>query len=83
MAEKIDISGWLKDWVDENIRTPGSVDAPSQIGLDVASCRADAEAAGISTEALYEAVGGDLSAYLLARQNALTDAEVARKVAKG
>jgi hypothetical protein len=61
----IDVLDWLDNWVDENIETPGSVDAPSQIGVVVARCRADAEAAGISTEALYEAVGGDLSAYIL------------------
>jgi hypothetical protein len=67
MAET-NILGWLDGWIDENIQMPGSADAASQIGVVVARCRADAEAAGISTEALYEAAGGDLSAYILGGQ---------------
>lgn len=78
----IDASEWLESWVDGNLHEPLYQENKSAMAGYARTCRSDAKAAGISSQALVGAAGGDLEGFLLDRQNALTDAEVQRRVAK-
>jgi hypothetical protein len=80
MAE-VDVDDWLEEWVNENMQTPVFQENKSAMAHDAATCRRDAESAGILMNDLDAAAGGDLEEYLLRQQNALTNAEVQRKVA--
>jgi hypothetical protein len=75
-------SEWLEEWIDTNLNTPLYHERKEDMRREADSCRVEAEAAGIATDDLEEAAGGDLLAYLFDRQNALTNAEVNRLVAK-
>jgi hypothetical protein len=76
----VDVEDWLEQWVEENLQDPGYREHKSAMSGDADMCRADAEEAGISEADLEKAAGGDLEAFLLRAQNALTYAEVGRKV---
>ena len=74
----VNVEEWLANWIEENLKSPQYYSSPEDMGGEAASCRADALQAGITTNALNEAAGGNLEAYLLDAQNRLTDDEVRR-----
>ena len=76
----VNVEDWLEDWVDENLQSPAYQENKSAMASEAASCRQDAATDGLTDANLTGAAGGDLEAYLLRRQNVLTDAEVQRKV---
>ena len=78
-----DVVQWLEDWVDENLQTVGYHEDRDLMSSESSRCRADAAAAGIHEADLLAAAGGDLAAFLLAEQNAITDAEVRRLAGMG
>jgi hypothetical protein len=69
---------WLNDWVEENLNAPHYVESKEQIADEAKACVTAAGEAGIPVGMLVSAAGGDLQAYLMRQQNALTDAEVRR-----
>lgn len=78
----MDAQDWLEDWIENNIVTPLYHDSKEAMKGEADACRAEAQAAGISIAEVTAAAGGDLEAYLLRHQNAMTDAEVKRKADK-
>ena len=78
----VNVEEWLANWIEENLKSPQYYSSREDMGGEVALCRADALQAGITTNALNEAAGGNLEAYLLDAQNRLTDDEVRRLAEK-
>jgi hypothetical protein len=78
----VDVDQWLEGWVENNLTAPGYVEAKAELRDQAEACAVEATSEGISIAELKEAAGGDLEAYLLSRQNALTDADVGRLSAK-
>ena len=79
---KVDVHGWLGDWVSDWLNTPQYYEDKGVMASDAAACRYAAKAAGISDDDLNDAVGGDLQGFLLDQQNSYTDAEVRRRAAE-
>ncbi|PAQ11721.1 MULTISPECIES: hypothetical protein [Mesorhizobium] len=71
-------SRWLSAWVDEHINSPGYDEDKANFEVQAQVCLAHAEAEGFSKSDIMDAAGGDLAAFLMDSQNALTDAEVQR-----
>ena len=69
----VDAQQWLEQWVEENLSEPGHVEKKSEMRDRAAACARDSQAAGISIHDLKAAADDDLEAYLVQRQNALTD----------
>lgn len=74
------ISDWLDDKVDDIINTPGFEESSSAFEKEAEILRAQAEADGFTTKDLEDACGGDIAAYLMERQNALTQSEMRQKI---
>lgn len=77
-----EIESWLEDQIEEIINVPQYHEHKSEMASEAAELKANAELAGISLSQLKSACEGDIEAYLLRKQNAFTDAEIARKTAK-
>ncbi|GEL42272.1 hypothetical protein MEX01_28630 [Methylorubrum extorquens] len=78
----VDVDQWLEGWVENNLTAPGYVEEKAAMRDRAEACAVEATSEGISIAELKEAAGGDLEAYLLDRQNALTDVEAGRLSAK-
>lgn len=65
-----DLDEWLDSWVEANL-TVG--DAPIEALAD--QCLIEAQAAGITQEALRRAVGGDLAAFLAEERDAIRESD--------
>lgn len=77
-----DIETWLSDQIQDLINSPGYHEDPSDMRREADALRANAERDGVSHSDLIDFCNGDIERYLLDKQNAFTDAEVRRKVAK-
>ncbi|KQQ11506.1 protein of unknown function [Methylorubrum extorquens] len=78
----VDVDQWLEGWVENNLTSPGYVEAKAEMRDQAEACAVAAKSEDISIAVLKEAAGGDLEAYLLDRQNALTDAEVGHRASR-
>ena len=68
----VDVEQWLEGWAENNLHRPGSAQTPGEVKSQAEVCTADAAAAGISSDELASAAGGDLATYLAHREVAMT-----------
>jgi hypothetical protein len=69
-----DIAEWLETWVVERLEFSRDGKPDSDVEAEAEQCSADAAKAGIGEVDLIVAAGGDLEAYLSARQSAIKNA---------
>ena len=74
-----DIEEWLDEKLDEIVNTPGFFENPAHFGPEAQGLKLAAKEAGYENAALVAACGGNIARYIMNRQNAYTDAEIARK----
>jgi hypothetical protein len=64
----VGVDQWLEDWVEDNLDGPGAVQSKAEVQSQAEVCTAEAAVAGITSDELTRAAGGDLASYLADRQ---------------
>lgn len=68
----VDVDQWLEGWVENNLHGHGAMRTEAETAGWADRCLADAADAGIASDELTKASGGDLASYLADRKVAMT-----------
>jgi len=68
----VDVDQWLEGWIENNPSGPGAVQTAAETHSQAELCAAEAAIAGITSDELTSAAGGNLSRYLADRRVAMT-----------
>ncbi len=68
----VDVEQWLEGWVENNLGGASVAQPATDVNRQAEVCIAEAAVAGISSDELTMAAGGNLATYLADRQVAMT-----------